>query len=31
MAPRAVATRVRAAAPQTERKSFVRRMILYWC
>ncbi len=29
MAPRAVATRVR--APQTERKSFVRRMILYWC
>ena len=29
MAPRAVATRVR--APQTERKSFVRRMVLYWC
>jgi hypothetical protein len=31
MAPRAVATRVRAAGPQTERKSFVRRMITYWC
>ncbi len=31
MAPRAVATRVRAAAPQTERKSFVRRMIPLWC
>ncbi len=31
MAPRAVATRVRAAAAQTERKSFVRRMIPLWC
>ncbi len=31
MAPRAVATRVRSAAGRTERKSFVRRMILYWC
>ncbi len=31
MAPRAVATRVRSAAGQTERKSFVRRMITYWC
>ncbi len=31
MAPKAVARRVRAAAGQTERKSFVRRMILYWC
>ena len=31
MAPRAAATRVRAAAPQTEHKSFVRRVILYWC
>ncbi len=30
MAPRAVATRVRAAAAQTERKSFVRRMIPLW-
>ncbi len=31
MAPRAVAARVRLAAGRTERKSFVRRMILYWC
>ena len=31
MAPRAVATRVRSAAGQTERKSFVRRMIPFWC
>ncbi len=31
MPPKAVARRVRAAAGQTERKSFVRRMILYWC
>ena len=31
MSPEAVAHRVRAAAGQTERKSFVRRMIPYWC
>ncbi len=31
MAPRAVATRVRSAAGQMERESFVRRMFPYWC
>ncbi len=31
MSPKAVAHRVRVAAEQTERKSFVRRMITYWC
>ncbi len=31
MSPKAVAHRVRAAAGQTERKFFVRRVILYWC
>ncbi len=31
MAPKAVAHRVRAAAGQTERKSFVRTMIPFWC
>ena len=31
MAPRAVATRVRAALRSAERKSFVRRMIPLWC
>ncbi len=31
MAPKAVAHRVRAAAGQTERESFVRTMIPFWC
>ncbi len=31
MSPKAVAHRVRATAGQTERKSFVRRTITYWC
>ncbi len=31
MSPNTVAHRVRAAAGQTERESFVRRVITYWC
>ena len=31
MSPKAVARRVRAAAVQTERKSFARRMFPFWC
>ncbi len=31
MSPEAVAYRVRVAAGQTERNSFVRRMVPYWC